>query len=96
MKIVINTSYGGFGLSAEAEALLVEAEVISKVGAVITPLLCEFRSDPALVFVVEILGEKANGGYAQLKVVEIPDDVGEWYITNYDGNETIHEGRQWR
>ena len=57
----------------------------------------ETRADPALVSVVETLGsEKASGEYAELKVVEIPDGVEDWYITDYDGNETIHEGRQWR
>lgn len=85
MKIVINRCFGGFGLSAEAVALLVED------GGE------ETRADPALVSVVETLGsEKASGEYAELKVVEIPDGVEDWYITDYDGNETIHEGRQWR
>lgn len=54
------------------------------------------RSDPALVQVVEELGERADGGYASMKVVEIPDDV-EWYIQEYDGFEWIAEKhRTWR
>ncbi len=53
------------------------------------------RTDPLLVEAVEVLGEKANGQYASLRVVEIPDDV-EWYIHNYDGIESIHEKhRSW-
>jgi len=36
------------------------------------------------------LGKKANGGYAELKVVEIPDDV-DWEITEYDGLEQVEE-----
>jgi hypothetical protein len=48
------------------------------------------RTDPALVQVVEELGEKANGKHAELVVVEVPDDV-VWSIDNYDGVETIHE-----
>ena len=93
MKIVINRCFGGFGLSAEAEALLVD-RVTYVPGE---PLPQETRADPALVSVVETLGsEKASGEYAELKVVEIPDGVEDWYITDYDGNETIHEGRQWR
>jgi len=54
-----------------------------------------FRSDPTLVAVVEELGERANGAYAELVVVEIPDDV-DWYIHDYDGQETVRENhRSW-
>jgi len=53
------------------------------------------RDDPILVAVVEDLKGKADGRFAELKVVEIPDDV-EWEISNYDGIETIHEvHREW-
>jgi len=53
------------------------------------------RTDKDLIKVVEELGEKANGRYARLKVVEIPDDI-EWEIDDYDGVETIHEKhRSW-
>jgi len=53
------------------------------------------RDDPHLIKVVEELGEKANGRFANLKVVEIPDDV-EWEIDEYDGEEIIHEKhRSW-
>ena len=48
------------------------------------------RNNPLLVRIVEELGEKANGSYACLKIVEIPDDV-EWEIEEYDGNEHISE-----
>ena len=48
------------------------------------------RTDPILVKVVEQLGTKANGGAAQLEIVEIPDDV-KWSISDYDGIESIHE-----
>jgi len=48
------------------------------------------RDDPALVKTVEDLGERANGYAAELKVVEIPDDV-DWEITEYDGLEQVEE-----
>jgi hypothetical protein len=51
------------------------------------------RNDPALVKVVEKLGDKANGEYAELKVVEIPDDI-EYIIEDYDGKEWIAEKHQ--
>ena len=48
------------------------------------------RSDKDLIDVVEILGKKANGSHAELKIVEIPDYV-EWEIDEYDGLEHIAE-----
>jgi hypothetical protein len=48
------------------------------------------RNDPLLVEVVETLGEAANSDVAELKVVEIPDDV-DWVIADYDGMEHIAE-----
>lgn len=48
------------------------------------------RSNPLLVKVVEELGEKADGAYASLTIVEIPDDA-EWQVEEYDGNEHIAE-----
>lgn len=54
------------------------------------------RTDPALITVVETLGEEANGRCAELKVVEIPDGI-EWTIEEYDGVEWVAEKhRTWR
>jgi hypothetical protein len=53
------------------------------------------RADPDLVACVEALGEKANGRFSVLKVVEIPDDV-QWEISDYDGMECVDEKhRSW-
>lgn len=48
------------------------------------------REDPLLIKVVEMLGDKANGRHAKLKIVEIPDGV-EYEIDEYDGIESVHE-----
>jgi hypothetical protein len=48
------------------------------------------RDEPLLIQVVEELGEKANGKYAKLKIVTIPDDI-EWEIDEYDGQESVRE-----
>ena len=48
------------------------------------------RNDPALVEVVEVLGEAANGFAASLKIVEIPEDV-EWCVEENDGREWVSE-----
>ena len=85
MKIVINTCYGSFGLSKEALALYNE-----RTGTVGTYDIEIKRNDPILVEIVEQLGESANGRFAELKVVEIPDDV-VWGIEEYDGHEWIAE-----
>lgn len=54
------------------------------------------RNDPALIQVVEELGDKASSRFAKLTVVEIPDDV-KWQIEEYDGLEHIAEvHRVWR
>lgn len=48
------------------------------------------RDDPVLVSVVKRLGEKANGRYADLKIVKIPASVA-WEIMDYDGQEWVAE-----
>ena len=77
-KIVLNKCYGGFGLSGEARRYL---------GYLGWDKPHEIpRDDPRLIQVVEELREKANGPYAELKVIEIPDGV-PWEIDDYDGYE---------
>jgi hypothetical protein len=84
MKIVINRCYGGFGLSKDAY------EFLGKEWDGYGFASCIKRTDPKLVECVETLGSKANGNFANLKVVEIPNDV-TWEIDEYDGMETIEE-----
>jgi hypothetical protein len=46
------------------------------------------RNDPALAQVVEELGDKANGSYAELRIIELP--AGTLYrIDEYDGIESV-------
>ena len=53
------------------------------------------RDDPVLVSVVRELGTKANGDFAELKIVEIPANV-HWQIDEYDGREWVAEAhRTW-
>ena len=85
MKIVINTSHGVFGLSTEALSHFNE-----RYGTVFTNDIQIKRNDPILVQIVEELGEDADGRFAELRVVEIPDDV-QWQIEEYDGKEWIAE-----
>ena len=137
-KIVINTCYGGFGLSEagmqayaarkgltlypekdvlftrywtippeqrvaqirnEQWAKITTAELIAYNKAYASQVINAIyfnRDDPDLVAVVEELGDLANGLNADLKVVEIPDEV-VWKIVNYDGLEHVAEvHRTWR
>ena len=86
-KVVINACFGGFGLS---EAALNEYK--SRKG--ITDENFWYydipRDCPVLVAMVEEQGTAVNGGFADLRIVEIPDDV-DWYIEEYDGNEHVAE-----
>lgn len=89
IKIVISECFGGFGLSAKAEARMRELGWDGKYDREIA------RDDPRLVQVVEELGSLASGGYASLSVVEIPVGI-KWHINEYDGYEAVHEDhRTW-
>lgn len=136
MKVVINTCYGGFGLSnkayekliewgvpvqkytkeerdpkthliipqpANGEKVIFDRELTPKGTDDLNDLYYKYthdryweiwlsseRSHPLLIRVVEELGAEANGSYAELKVVEIPDNV-EYEIAEYDGQEHIAE-----
>jgi hypothetical protein len=141
MKIVINTCFGGYGLSHEAVMRYFEIKGItvypeknnrfgwehwtywttkpedrleSKEGEAFYEMSIEerqahnkmhseqtiyereiARDDPALVQAVEELGAKANGQCAELKIVNIPDNV-MWHIHEYDGMEHVAEDhRTW-
>ena len=88
LKIVINKCFGGFGLSVAATEAYLERKGETE-GSYFSDRDVE-RDDSDLVAVVESLGDAANGRFAQLAVVEIPDDV-EWTVQEYDGTEWIAE-----
>ena len=46
-----------------------------------------------MIAVVELMGSAAYGGYAELKIVDVPDDVN-WYVEEYDGREWVAERHQ--
>jgi len=89
-KVVINTDFGGFGLSEKAEALYKAYAGIAQDSTDWYDWMLE-RNDPILVQVIEQLGiNEASGRYANLKIVEIPDDV-EWELVEHDGKEYVAE-----
>jgi len=113
-KIVINSCYGGFGLSDEAIRMFLIRKNIQfeekptrwgdssfnepgkEEWSLYATIRDVKRSDPDLVYVVETLGEKANGSFAELAIEEFP--VGTLYRVNeYDGLESIEtrDGTEW-
>ena len=138
MKLVINTCYGGFGLSDEAMMLYAKKKgfevTLVKEGFATTFFKCKpedlpeilkrgylslsneqrrgpyskafseieilsyysfERNDIDLIKVVEELGAAANGRYADLKIIDIPDGI-KWQIEEYDGVEWVaEEHRTW-
>ena len=111
MKVVINTCFGGFGLSEKAwkrYAELAGFKLIKHPGMFGDELYKDSvqednflfhgdlsRTDPILIQVVEELGADANDRFSDLKIVQIPDNI-EWYICEYDGKESVHEQhRSW-
>jgi hypothetical protein len=91
--VVINTCYGGFGLSDRA------VRDYKDMAGITDPKWYERdipRDDPYLIKIVRDLGMGANGTHANLKIVELPPDV-EWEVEEYDGNEWVAEKhRTWR
>lgn len=48
------------------------------------------RNDPLVIEAIDVLGDKANGECAKLKIVEIPDNI-QWAIDEYDGMEHVEQ-----
>lgn len=99
-KIVINTNFGGYSLSRTVKEKYKEATkniIIAERNSYWHMDTHVARDDPLLIEIIESIGiGNASGNGAQLKIVEIPDDVPEWTIMEYDGNEWVAEKhRRW-
>lgn len=141
VEVVINSCYGGFGLSHEAERFFAKLQgkelyfylqtkheyqdgedeytridspkgdefllftLTRDLGKTIKDFPNEEglwfnsreikRNDKNLITVIRMLGEKANGKFSELKIIQIPDGV-DWEISEYDGIETVEEKhRSW-
>ena len=81
--IVLNKEYGGFSLSDMAvEALGLES--------IYDLDDYEDRSHAGLIELIKREGSKVvSGRYAELHIVEIPDDATDWTIEENDGFETL-------
>ena len=77
MKVIINKCYGRYGL---------KPEILKQLGL---NNYYKTRTNEDLIRMIEE-GRDISGRFAELKVVEIPDDV-EYIIEEYDGIEWIAE-----
>jgi len=87
MKVVINSCFGGFGLSDAALDEYKNREGITDPDFYYYDIP---RDCPVLVAMVEEQGTAINGTFSDLKIVEIPDGIN-WYIEEYYGREHIAE-----
>jgi len=99
MKIVFNSVYGGFGLSDEATELLYKLKNIEYTKELSSSGSFYYKTNPRgiiydiprhdkdLIKVIEDLGDKANGKYADLKIVNIKGN--KYVIEEYDGSESV-------
>ena len=88
MRILINKRNGGFGLSDIA----IDQYRLRSGNDVDADDLQEdhkYRTDPILIEIIDELGKRANGRFADVRCVEVPDYY-DYTIDEYDGLETIH------
>lgn len=88
-KIVINTCFGGFSLSEQAY----QEMNIKWDGYGYDFDEPEKRTNRKLIACIEKLREKANGRFADLRVIKIPYNH-EFYIYDYDGVEKVYSAEQ--
>lgn len=96
-EIVVNRCFGGFSLSKKAAEWLglkwdgygcYEYYRSSDNGR-------NHRDDAKLIACLKALKKEANGRFAALKIIKIPDGI-DWYIDDYDGFECVRErGHCW-
>lgn len=96
MQVVINYS-GTFSISSEAVEFIRKKIKNKEDKKQINPYSFDYdRSNYLLIEAVKKLKKKANGIDADLRIVEIPDDI-EWTISGCSGREWIAEKhRTWR
>lgn len=102
-KIAYNNCFGGFSLSLKAQKLYLEKKGYTPVfhdgkyswekrwEAPESPDFYDrdiARDDPALIEVIEELGDKASGDCAKLAIEDVPEGS-LWRINEYDGNEAV-------
>lgn len=81
MKIVVNKCFGGFWLSKK------DCEYLGEMPFIYNSY--NRRTDERLVKCVESLGHDASDKYANIVIVDIPDNATDYRIEEYDGREKV-------
>ena len=75
MKIAVNKAWGGFSLPhAIADMLGIDSWTSNE----------EDRANPALIEALE-----ESGDLGTIEIIEIPEEVTDWHIFEYDGYESV-------
>ena len=92
MKIAIYNTFGVFSLPKDLEEKLKLCGINE--GSIYSPYY-NHRSNP--IFIEEIEKRKLiddEWPIFNIKIIEIPDGTN-WYISDFNGRETIREGKYW-
>lgn len=83
MFILLNKCYGGFGLSDEFLNTYPEYEDAERNEL-------SFRTNEELINRIREFGTvRAEGNFANLSIVSIPNDITDWRMKEYDGYEYV-------
>lgn len=78
MEIILNSSYGGFMVTQEI-ADMFHTNVYDT----------SLRENKELINIIKNGKQDVSGSFSKLEVFEIPDEVTDYTITDYDGIENI-------
>lgn len=94
MKVLINAGFGGFSPAGALKEWGNRFGVRDYWGEEpewdYGPEAMANRTNPNAIRIVEELGSRAvSGPSSNIEVVEIPDNVTDWQINDYDGSESV-------
>lgn len=93
MKILVNAGFGGFSPVGALKEWGERFGAKDRWGGVewdYGPEAMANRTNPNAIRIVEELGSRAvSGPSSNIEVVEIPDNVTDWQINEYDGAESV-------
>jgi hypothetical protein len=102
MKIAINVCFGGFSVSEEVyKELGIKWDGYGFLGnkdfGICSDDYLAFRSNTKFIEAIEKVGiNQSSGCSSKIKIIDIPGGI-DYYIDDFDGNETIHEiHNSWR
>ena len=83
MKILVNCCYGGFGFSDFGMAKLKENNLTDD------KYSFNIRTNPEVIKLAEKYGDELFDEYSDVEIEELPDNMTDYDIQEYDGYETV-------